>query len=381
MASDFVRQPLLTRLNRGNLIDRLKKVESKTGARVSTHVDDLSEVADEMTAVKFTAIDPNAQVVRMVMSGTNLSDEYGVDANLSGFADDGTPTFYVNAQTGALTGGGGKSMVDENGFSIALQGGYADESAYKFEDSNGVDEGGLYGYDDANNISLLLYTKSIALKQTDISIEAKSGLDASNNKLPASVQIRALSGNQGIGAVGSTMITILDAGDSGGSNSIAINDGAIDADTFIRSENNNNMIHVDAGLNAVGIGGAASSDYTVKITGSLQVTGSIKGAGLIRGDGGTLTIASGSITPTHTFHLVDTEGAAATDDLTTIAVTNGVTGDILVLRPASGARDVVVKDGSPIRCAGDFTMDSGDDTFTCVQSSGVFFELARSNNA
>lgn len=55
----------------------------------------------------------------------------------------------------------------------------------------------------------------------------------------------------------------------------------------------------------------------------------------------TLTIASGVITRTQTRHKVDTESAAATDDLVTI--NGGTQGDVLELRNVSAARVVTVK--------------------------------------
>lgn len=69
------------------------------------------------------------------------------------------------------------------------------------------------------------------------------------------------------------------------------------------------------------------------------------------------TIASGAITITKSFHTVDTEGDAATDDLTDI---NGAKeGDTVYLLPANGARTIVVKSGlGNIELVnGDFTMD------------------------
>lgn len=64
-----------------------------------------------------------------------------------------------------------------------------------------------------------------------------------------------------------------------------------------------------------------------------------------------LTIASGVITVTQLAHTVDTESDAASDDLVTI---NGGSGEqLLLLRPASGARTVVLKHGSGnIECPG-----------------------------
>jgi hypothetical protein len=55
-----------------------------------------------------------------------------------------------------------------------------------------------------------------------------------------------------------------------------------------------------------------------------------------------LTIASGVITVTRQYHRVDTEGAAASDDLDTI--NGGVAGMLLVLQRQSNARAVTVRD-------------------------------------
>src|SRR5579883_1961260 len=58
---------------------------------------------------------------------------------------------------------------------------------------------------------------------------------------------------------------------------------------------------------------------------------------------GTLAIAAGAVTPTAAVHSIDTEGGAATDDLTNIATTNHPDGRLLVIRCANNARSVVVK--------------------------------------
>lgn len=60
--------------------------------------------------------------------------------------------------------------------------------------------------------------------------------------------------------------------------------------------------------------------------------------------GSNLTISNGAITVTNNYHQVDTEGAAASDDLTTIS--GGVQGMIVVLRPVNSGRDIVVKHGT-----------------------------------
>lgn len=59
-----------------------------------------------------------------------------------------------------------------------------------------------------------------------------------------------------------------------------------------------------------------------------------------------LTIASGVITPTGSYHAVDTQADAATDDLDTITATGAKDGDFLILRAAHADRTVVVKNGT-----------------------------------
>jgi hypothetical protein len=74
-----------------------------------------------------------------------------------------------------------------------------------------------------------------------------------------------------------------------------------------------------------------------------------------------LTISNGAITVTQTYHSVDTEGGAPTDDLDTI--NGGDVGDILILRGVSGARKVTVRHGvgNIYTCDGqDVTIDTGN---------------------
>lgn len=59
-----------------------------------------------------------------------------------------------------------------------------------------------------------------------------------------------------------------------------------------------------------------------------------------------LTIASGVITPTRSLVRVDTEGAAAADDLTTIATTNLPVGSMLMLYLQDAGRKVTLKHGT-----------------------------------
>ncbi len=64
----------------------------------------------------------------------------------------------------------------------------------------------------------------------------------------------------------------------------------------------------------------------------------------ILGPATSLVISNGSITVTGSYHLVDTEGATPTDDLTTI--NGGSNGQLLFLRTTNNARDVTLKTGT-----------------------------------
>ena len=99
----------------------------------------------------------------------------------------------------------------------------------------------------------------------------------------------------------------------------------------------------------------------------------------------TYTIASGLITPAVATFKVDTEGAAAADDLTNIAVTNMYWGRIIVFRAVTPpARTVTVKNAAggsgQIYLAGgaDFPMVAWDIVLWLMSIGDAWFEIARS---
>lgn len=95
--------------------------------------------------------------------------------------------------------------------------------------------------------------------------------------------------------------------------------------------------------------------------------------------GGELTIESGQITVTHSYHTVDTESNAASDDLTTI--NGGSEGDLLLIRAADDARTIVAKDGTGnLRLSSDFSLDHSADTLTLLRGSSFWWEISRSDN-
>ena len=102
---------------------------------------------------------------------------------------------------------------------------------------------------------------------------------------------------------------------------------------------------------------------------------------LITERGPELTISSGTITPTHGIHAIDTEGDAATDNLDTIDTTGISQGTRLILFIANPSRIVTFKDNiGNLRLAGDFAPTSVNSLLELIFVSGVWRELSRSNN-
>jgi len=93
-----------------------------------------------------------------------------------------------------------------------------------------------------------------------------------------------------------------------------------------------------------------------------------------------LTIASGVITVGHSYHTVDTEADASTDDLVTI--NGGTEGFLLILRANNTTRTVVCKDATGnMQLAGDMSLDDYQDTLTLIYNGVSWIEVSRSNNA
>jgi hypothetical protein len=89
--------------------------------------------------------------------------------------------------------------------------------------------------------------------------------------------------------------------------------------------------------------------------------------------GGGYAIAGGAISPTNSWVLVDTEGAAATDDLDTINL-GAFAGGLFILQAVSSARTVVVKHNTGnILCPGavDFSLDNVNDKALCFYDSNA----------
>jgi len=95
-----------------------------------------------------------------------------------------------------------------------------------------------------------------------------------------------------------------------------------------------------------------------------------------------VTIASGVITINSSYARVDTEAAAAADDLDTI--NGGQDGMRLTLQSSSAARDITLRDGvGNLRLAGNFVLSHTDDTIELIYNSNItsWCEISRSDNA
>jgi len=93
-----------------------------------------------------------------------------------------------------------------------------------------------------------------------------------------------------------------------------------------------------------------------------------------------LTIASGIVTATQSYHTIDTEADAASDDLDSITG-DMCAGSILILRAANSARTVVIKDSTGnLRLEGDMSLDNVQDTIVLLSTGSDWLELSRSNN-
>jgi len=100
------------------------------------------------------------------------------------------------------------------------------------------------------------------------------------------------------------------------------------------------------------------------------------------GAGSELTISSGVIEVTHSYHAVEIPSGTSAN-LDTINGCN-VAGQILVIRAADSAHDVVVKDGTGnlvLAGGNDFTLDHIEDTLVLFYDANNWIELSRSDNS
>jgi hypothetical protein len=132
--------------------------------------------------------------------------------------------------------------------------------------------------------------------------------------------------------------------------------------------------------NADGVAGAP----TLSLPSALTFTGKTITGGTINklnfGSPTELTIASGVVTMTKTYHTIDTESDAASDDLDTIS--GGATGDVLILSSADAGRDVTVKHGTgniQLNAATDKALDNPLDSLVMLYNGSNWIQLDFTN--
>jgi hypothetical protein len=84
----------------------------------------------------------------------------------------------------------------------------------------------------------------------------------------------------------------------------------------------------------------------------------------------TLTISGDAITVTRSFHLIDTEGGASTDDLSTI--NGGTNGDLLFLRLVSNLRTVTIRHN----VGNIYTLDGSDVVLNSISGVALFIRYS-----
>ncbi len=91
-----------------------------------------------------------------------------------------------------------------------------------------------------------------------------------------------------------------------------------------------------------------------------------------------VTLATGSATPTATYQELRAEGGAA-DDCDTLVAT--VTGQFIIIRAFDSTDTITMKDGTGnLNLAGDFALDNSTDTITLIFNGINWDEISRSNN-
>jgi len=89
----------------------MAKIKNVTG-------ESLDEMAPEIGQLDYRAVDENGKL-RMIMSAINLLADFGISAHFAGFKEDGvSPSFWADADYGALAALGGNLLVDGDGLSI-----------------------------------------------------------------------------------------------------------------------------------------------------------------------------------------------------------------------------------------------------------------------
>ncbi len=106
----------------------------------------------------------------------------------------------------------------------------------------------------------------------------------------------------------------------------------------------------------------------------------VKGTLSLGGRSPDLVIASGVVTMIDSYNNVDTEGAASSDDITSIL--GGEGGDVIIIQTTNAARDVILKDASGnmfLQGSSDFTHDTAGDKSMLMFRNTAWHSMGHSN--
>ena len=218
---------------------------------------------------------------------------------------------------------------------------------------------------------------------TGLWIDRNGVISLSANVQNATLTSAGLSAGGGAVKVDVNGISIGYASPVGSANKLTFLDpgGASDAEIYLGSPDatadlvidpvGGGKVYINSNLSASAITGVS-----VAVSGNLQTTAGFLGVGVPT----ELTIAAGVVTATGSFHSIDTEADAATDNLDPI--NGGSEGGILVLKSENNARDTTAKDGTGnLVLAGDFIFTHRNDRLTLIRDVGGWAEISRSDNA
>ena len=213
---------------------------------------------------------------------------------------------------------------------------------------------------------------AIAAANSGVLVTGATGIPSVATDIPTAVTI----GTAYIYRVGGTDVAVADGGTGLGTYTVGDILHATGAGVLAGLAD----VAVGQVLCSGGVGVIAAWSATPTFTSSVQ-TGRGEVGRINVADDTTLTIATGVITATQTYHAVDTEAAGATDDLDTI--NGGAEGDLLIIFPVDATHTVVAKHGTGnlnLAAGVDFTMDENDDFLMLLYDGALWQELSRSEN-
>lgn len=227
------------------------------------------------------------------------------------------------------------------------------------------------------------------------SIVAASLRDLINNYYNASANYTAVSIGATIYVIGDTAIGATDNGQTitvSNTGSVSISTTTVDggsSNDYVYDEAYGYRFFLNANFDSSVCSGCGSTASAGDLTSAQEITDYIVNQGLQNAiQGETATIASGAITLSRTSalmtYLVDTEAAAASDDLDSINPTGFADNDILVFRAVNSGRVVTFKHGTGnfvLAGDSDFATANYGNTITLQYIGGSFYEVSRTPSA